>query len=126
MRLQIAASLPRTAHALRPMRIGRQGDAIHYEATTFPSDPYQGCELQVRRMECFGMLTRREQGPLQGSWFLDVLDAEGDILDTLEVNAQGVKYMRRTLYMKREDTSLLQKFDALATHPTKDTPNGSL
>lgn len=100
----LAASLPKTAHALRPMRIDRDESPVHYEATTFPRDAYRGCELQIRRMECFGMLTKRD-GPLQGKWFLDVLDADSDILDTLEVNAQGVKYMRRTLFMKRADRS---------------------
>lgn len=98
----IASSLPKTAHALRPMRIDRHENPIHYEATTFPRGPYSGCELLVRRMECFGMLTKRD-GSLQGSWFLDVLDEEGDILDTLEVSGNGVKYMRRTLYFKREN-----------------------
>lgn len=98
----IASSLSKTARALRPMRIDRQENPIHYEATTFPNDPYAGCELLVRRMECFGMLTKRD-GALQGSWFLDVLDEEGDILDTLEVVGNGVKYMRRTLYFKREN-----------------------
>ena len=98
----IASGLPKTAHALRPMRIDRNEVAIHYEATTFPGGAYSGCELQIRRMECFSMLTKRDDGPLQGSWFLDVLDEQGDILDTLEVNAKGVKYMRRTLFMGRE------------------------
>lgn len=99
----IAASLPHRAHALRPMRI--EGvEAIHYEATTYPANPYRGCETQIRRMECFGMLTKRDSGPLQGRWFLDVLDADGDILDTLEVNDKGVRYMRRTLYSRREST----------------------
>lgn len=120
MRFQIAASLPRTAYALRPMRIDRRDDAIHYEAITFPRDPFQGCELQIRRMEAFGMLTKREQGPLQGTWFLDVLDEQGDILDTLEVNAQGVKYMRRTIGVKRQDASLLRKFDALAAQAERE------
>ena len=102
----IASGLPKTAHALRPMRIDRHENPIHYEATTFPSGPYAGCELLVRRMECFGMLTKRD-GALHGSWFLDVLDEEGDILDTLEVGGNGVKYMRRTLYFKRENSPSL-------------------
>ena len=109
----IASSLPKAAHALRPMRIDRDENPVHYEATTFPSGSYKGCELQIRRMECFGMLTKRD-GPLQGSWFLDVLDEQGDILDTLEVDSRGVKYMRRTLFMKREDTALRDAFDRLA------------
>ncbi len=113
-RFPIAASLPKTAHALRPMRIDRNEDPVHYEATTFPRGPYAGCELQIRRMECFGMLANRD-GPLQGSWFLDVLDEQGDILETLEVIGQrAVKYMRRTLHMRREDTALLDAFDNLA------------
>jgi hypothetical protein len=109
----IASSLPKTAHALRPMRIDRDESPVHYEATTFPRGAYKGCELQIRRMECFGMLTKRD-GPLRGSWFLDVLDEQSDILDTLEVSQSGVKYMRRTLFMKREDTTLRDAFDALA------------
>jgi hypothetical protein len=43
-------------------------------------------------MECFGILTRRQHGPLRGSWFLNVLDADGDILDTLEVNDNEARY----------------------------------
>ena len=109
----IATSIPKTAHALRPMRIDRDESPIHYEATTFPADAYKGCELQIRRMECFGMLTKRD-GALQGRWFLDVLDADGDILDTLEVNAKGALYMRRTLFARRESTALRDAFDNLA------------
>lgn len=109
----IAAGLPKTAHALRPMRIDRNENPVHYEGTTFPKDPRAGCELQIRRMEAFGMLTK-PTGQLRGSWFLDVLDEQGDIIDTLEVNSAGVKYMRRTLYMKREDTALREAFDKLA------------
>lgn len=112
----ITDSLPRAARALRPMRIDRNEDPVHYEATTFRDDPYAGCALQIRRMEAFGMLIRREVGPLQGSWFLDVLDEQGDILDTLEVNARGVQYMRRTLYMLREETAHRKAMAALAAN----------
>lgn len=98
----IATSVPKTAHALRPMRIGRDEHPVHYTATTFPKNPYSGCEVTIRRMECFGYLKRCD-GPLQGEWFLDVLDADGDILDTLEVNRRGVEYLRRVLRFRRED-----------------------
>lgn len=114
----IAGSISKDAHALRPMRIGRDEIPIHYEATTFPKDPYVGCELLIRRMEVFGMLARRD-GRLKGAWFLDVLDSDGDILDTLEVNGAGVKYMRRTLRMKRESSVLQESFDSLALNITK-------
>lgn len=97
---QIAASIP-TAHAWRPMRIDRDENAVHYTASTFSPNPYSGCELLVRRMECFGYLAKRD-GQLQGTWFLDVLDVDGDILDTLEVNKRGVVYLRRMLRFRRE------------------------
>ena len=109
----IAASIPIAAHALRPMRIDRDENPVHYTATTFPQNPYSGCEITVRRMECFGHLTRRD-GQLQGKWFLDVLDADGDILDTLEVNQRGVEYMRRVLIFRREDTAMQTAFDDFA------------
>ena len=92
-------------------RDSAERQALGYRALTLEDVAYfaeqytrvcSGCELQIRRMECFSMLTKRDDGPLQGAWFLDVLDEQGDILDTLEVNAKGVKYMRRTLFMGRE------------------------
>lgn len=46
----IAASLPRAAFALRPMRIDRDETAIHFTATTFPADPYAGCEITIRHL----------------------------------------------------------------------------
>ena len=109
----LSAGLSPAAHALRPMRIDRAGDAVHYEAVSYVGESRKGCELQIRRMECFGMLTKRE-GQLQGSWFLDVLDAGGEILDTLEVSSSGVKYMRRTLRMRRERPALLDASDQSA------------
>ncbi len=98
----IAAGLPATAHALRPMRIDRSENAIHYEATTFPNGPYKGCELTIRRMECFGYVLPSNPDGLEGSRFVDVLDANGDILDTLPVTQTGFEYMRRFLKFRRE------------------------
>ena len=98
----IAASLPLTACALRPMHIDAQEQATHYAASTFSPSPYKGCEMIVRRMECFGLVTKPADGSLQGTWFLDVLDAQGDILDTLEVSARGVSYLRRVIGLSPE------------------------
>lgn len=98
----IAASMAPQAHALRPMRIGANDEAVHYEARTFGPSPFGGCELIVRRMECFGLIAKPADGALQGEWFLDVLDAQGDILDTYEVRPGGVAHMRRVLGLKAE------------------------
>lgn len=98
----IAASIPAAAHALRPMRIDKRDHPIHYTATTFPRGAYAGCELTIRRMECFGMLVP-QSSQLEGSRFVDVLDAEGDILDTIGVTQKGFEYMRRVLGVRREE-----------------------
>ena len=90
----ISAGLSPAAHALRPMRIDREGDAVHYEAVSYVGESRKGCELQIRRMECFGMLTKRE-GQLQGNWFLDVLDAGGagySVVQPLADGSLGVLY----------------------------------
>lgn len=100
----IAESLPKTSHALRPMRIGRDEVAVHYTATSF-MEPYKGCELTLRRMEAFGMLAERTSGPLQGTRFVDVLDEIGDILDTIGVTQKGFEYMRTKLKFRRESAA---------------------
>ncbi len=97
----IAASVPKAAHALRPMRIGRDEVAIHYTATSFV-DPYRGCEITLRRMESCGLLEPRTDGPLRGSRFVDVLDEDGDILDTIGVTRHGFEYLRSKLRFRRE------------------------
>lgn len=121
MAYPIAESISKAAHALRPMRIDRDESPIHYTATTFPDGPYQGCEKTIRRMESFGHLPPRVPGSLTGNLFVDVLDADGDILDTLEVSRAGFEYMRRVLRFRRESTELLDAFDALAAGVTPNT-----
>jgi len=64
-------------------------------------------------MECFGMLIV-QTGRLEGSRFVDVLDSEGDILDTIGVTQRGFEYMRRVLRFTRESSELQDAFDALA------------
>jgi len=41
-------------------------------------------------------------GPLEGERFVDVLDAQGDILTTLEITRKGFEYLRRTLRVVRD------------------------
>jgi len=98
----IAASVPLHAHALRPMLIDGHERPLHYTGTTFPANPYAGCELTIRRMECFGYLLPTAPGSLEGSYFVDVLDSQGDILETLAVTRQGFEYLRRVLRFRRE------------------------
>lgn len=100
----ISSALSKAAHALRPMCISK-ADAVHYTATTFPKKPFQGCEITIRRCEAFGYLVPPQPGNLEGDLFIDVLDIEGDILDTIGVTPDGWKYLRRVLGSKRESTT---------------------
>jgi hypothetical protein len=109
----ISAALPRSAHALRPLRILKDGDGRHYTAHTFPKGGYERCELTLRRCESFGYLVSQD-GSLVGDLFIDVLDIEGDILNTIGLTARGWEYLRRVLKFRRESAELADAFDALA------------
>lgn len=88
------------AHALRPVRVVKDV-AIHYTATTFPNGPRAGCELYLRRMGCFGHLAGVPGDKLEDLW-VDVLDAQGDILQEWPINRKGMEYLRRTFRFVRE------------------------
>ncbi|MFV5212726.1 hypothetical protein ACLIIZ_03225 [Azonexus caeni] len=88
------------AHALRPVRVVNNV-AIHYTATTFPNGPRAGCELYLRRMECFGYLVGVPGDKLEDLW-VDVLDVNGDILQEWPINRNGMEYLRRTFRFVRE------------------------
>lgn len=79
------------AYALRPVRI--IGDGIRvYEGTTFPRNPWAGCELWLRRLRLLGHLADDGAGIL-----LDVLDAHGDIVQDFPLTQRGLRYMRELL-----------------------------
>lgn len=84
------------------MRIDKNEAPIHYTPTAFEGDSYKGCEITIRRMETFGMITLPEPGPLVGNLFVDVLDEGEDILETYPVTRKGFEYMRRVLRFRKE------------------------
>jgi len=84
------------AVALRPVRALKDG-LRYYEATTFPQNPWGGCELYLRRLAFFGHL--REDG---SSLVIDVLDEHGDIIQDFPVTRQGFNLLRRWLRFKVE------------------------
>ena len=86
-----------TAHALRPVRIVRE-ELRNFTGTTFPRNPYEGCELIFRRMEVFGMI---EVNRNADQW-VDVLDVNGDIIREVPVTPRGFKYLRRVLGSRLE------------------------
>lgn len=103
----ISESVPKEAAALRPWRMKNE-QAVHFTAVYF-EQPYKGCELTIRRMDAFGMVAEPHDGPLSGERFVDVLDAQGDILTTFEINRKGFEYLRRTLRVTREPATTHQE-----------------
>lgn len=88
------------AHALRPVRVVKDAP-VHYSATTFPQGPRSGCELYLRRMASFGYLAGTPADKPEDLW-VDVLDANGDILQEWPINRKGMEYLRRTFRFVRE------------------------
>jgi len=98
---EVASILKPEAYALRPVRALKDGFR-YYEATTFPENPWQGCEVYLRRLAFLGHLREDEE---EGQEIvIDVLNANGDIIQDFPVSKQGFNLLRRWLKFK-VDTS---------------------
>ncbi len=83
--------LDKNAFALRPVRmLVKTNEFVHYEALTFPADPFNGCSLYLRR--CLGNL--KDDG---SNLSIDVLDKSGDIIQDYPITRNGFEYLRRVL-----------------------------
>lgn len=98
----VSSAIPLETNALRPVRIFKE-ESIHYTGTTFPGGPYQWCEKTLRRCDAFGYLFKTE-APLP-DLFIDLLDKDGDILDSIGATTRGFEYLRRVLRFQRETFS---------------------
>ncbi len=99
----ISEAVPQEAAALRPWRI-KADHAVHFTAAWFV-EPYSGCEITIRRMDAFGMVLAPHEGPYVGDTLVDVLDKNGDIIQTFEVTKKGFEYLRQKLKAKREPST---------------------
>jgi len=83
------------AHALSLFRALQNGEPRAYSATTFPRDPYQGCERMVRMARAFGYLVA-PHADCYG--VLDVLNADGDIVQDYAVtSAAAFAWLKKKL-----------------------------
>ncbi len=81
------------AYALQLAREMDKGARLRmYIPVTFER-PWQGCELALRR--CLGGLTTEQTG-----YLVDVLDADGDILDTVHLTKCAFDYLKRALKIR--------------------------
>jgi hypothetical protein len=69
--------VPREAHALTLFRALQNGEGRRYSATTFPNDPYRGCERTIRMARAVGWIADESEDTYG---VLDVLDTNGDIV----------------------------------------------
>lgn len=85
------------AYALRPVRtLVKQNAFRYYTATTFPGDPRGGCDLYLRRIRSH----LRDTGD---NMVIDILNADGDVIQDFPVDRAGFAYLRRVLRFRVEE-----------------------
>lgn len=88
--MSLDIGLDQEAFAIRPVRVV-SGQLREYEAVTFPDNPWQGCEMWLRRCRAFGYLAGGEYA------VIDILSANGDIIQDFQVSKDGFNYLRDKL-----------------------------
>lgn len=89
------AAVPKEAHALRLFRVLPSGEPRCYSATTFPADPYRGCERSVRTFRFTGQLGG---DPALSYGLLEAIDVDCSILADWPIpNARAFAYIKKRL-----------------------------
>lgn len=89
----LAPPLNEQAVALRPIRMReKQNDFVYYDATTFPRDPFKGCEWTLRQLAAFGFL--KDDG---SRLLIDILDDNEDVIQEYPVTRDGFEWLRTRL-----------------------------
>lgn len=90
------------AHALTAFRVLPSGAGRQYTATTFPSNPWQGCEHFIRTGLKLGLLKAPATSDDPYA-VLDVLDEEGTIVQDFSVpSSRAFKWVKRKLALRVE------------------------
>lgn len=85
------------AHALSAFRALRAGNGRCYTATTFPKNPWQGCERFVRMCRKVGWI---KDSP-EPYAMLDVLDENGDIVQDYPIpDAASFRQVKAKLHLR--------------------------
>src|SRR5580692_5895408 len=90
---------PAETVALTALRLLPNGGERQFTATTFPADPYRGCEHFVRMCGAIGAAL--DGAPGRPYALLDAIDDDGDILATWDVpTAQAFRFIYRKLRLR--------------------------
>lgn len=94
--------LHKSAHALSACRALPNGGCRQYTATTFPQDPWQGCERMVRTGQKLGLL--KDSHTIDCPYaVLDVLNKNGDIVQDFAIpTAAAFQWFKRKLNLSVE------------------------
>lgn len=89
------------AHALTVFRVLGSGEGRAYTATTFPTDPWAGCEHFIRMCRAVGWIRPSTE---DGYGVLDVLNENGDIVqDFAIVDNRAFQQIKRRLHLRVEE-----------------------
>jgi hypothetical protein len=84
------------AAAITAFRVLRNGTGRQYTATTWLNDPWGGVEHAVRTGHKLGFLRPSSTDPASGYAVLDVLDADGNIVQDFEIaTARAFQWFKR-------------------------------
>lgn len=93
--MTVAEALHRSAHALSAFRALPNGEGRRYTATTFPADPWSGCERFVRMCRSVGWIGG---DPESAYAVLDVLNEDGDIVQDFSIpDARAFQQIKQKL-----------------------------
>jgi hypothetical protein len=93
------SNLVASAHALTVFRVLPDGEGREYTATTFPRDPWQGCERFIRTCRALGWITDRVEDDAFA--VLDVLDEDGDIVQDFGIpDGRAFQRIKRKLNLR--------------------------
>lgn len=96
-----ATQPPAGTVALTVFRELPDGSGRQYTATTWPRDPWQGCEHFVRTCAAVGFV--RDSTPEHAYAVLDAINDDGDVLKTWDImTAQAFRYIYRKLNLRVE------------------------
>jgi hypothetical protein len=91
------------AHALTVFRVLRNGEPRTYTATTFPRDPYAGCDQFARQARAVGWITRAGATGKSDYGVLDVLNENGDIIEDFAIpDASAFRRIADKLHLRVE------------------------
>jgi len=91
-------SLHSEVHALRPTRVDqKRNEFVHYEAITFPRNPWAGIEMYLRRARIAGSIDA-----VGSDYGIDILNIEGDIVQEFDVEKSAFDYLKRAFKCKVE------------------------